>query len=64
MSEAKGTGRFFAIYKDQWPKVCALGLNPAVAYLVMACGTGRDNRRTVWSVNAIEKYSGVVSRPC
>jgi hypothetical protein len=32
------------------------------AYLVLARGTGHDQRTTSWSVNAIEKYTGI-SRP-
>jgi hypothetical protein len=36
-----------------------LGLNPAVAYLVLARGSGADNRTTAWSVNAIEGYTGI-----
>jgi hypothetical protein len=56
---SKGSGCFFAIDQRTWQQVCGLGLNPAVAYLVLACGTGRDNRTTEWSVHAIEKYTGI-----
>lgn len=52
-------GRFFQIDRDAWLGVGDLGLNAAIAYLVLACGTGRDNRTTAWSVNAIEKYTGI-----
>jgi hypothetical protein len=55
----RGNGEFFAIDRRVWTHVCNLGLNPAVAYLVMARGSGRDNRTTAWSVNAIEKYTGI-----
>lgn len=54
-----GRGDFFAIDHRLWPKVCGLGLNAAVAYLVLACGTGGDNRTTSWSVNAIEKRTNI-----
>jgi hypothetical protein len=50
---------FFAIDRRAWASVCALGLNTAVAYLVVACGTGGDNRTTKWSDQAIRKYAGL-----
>jgi hypothetical protein len=50
---------FFAIDRRAWARVCALGLNAAVAYLVVACGTGGDNRTTKWSDQAIRKYAGL-----
>ncbi|MBX3492132.1 MAG: hypothetical protein KF899_04175 [Parvibaculum sp.] len=53
------TGEFFAIDRRVWAFVCNLGMNAAASYLVMARGTGRDNRTTSWSVNAIEKYTGL-----
>lgn len=52
-------GKFFAIGKPQWTAACKLGLNPAVAFLVLACGTGRDNVTTRWSAEAVRKYSGM-----
>src|SRR3954465_6693219 len=53
---------FFAIDRRTWARACELGINPAVAYLVLARGSGGDNRTTAWSVNAIESYTGI-SRP-
>jgi hypothetical protein len=50
---------FFAIDRRAWARVCTLGLNMAVAYLVLACGTGGDNRTTKWSDQAIRKYTGL-----
>jgi hypothetical protein len=50
---------FFAVDRRAWARVCALGLNPAVAYLVLACGMGCDNRTTKWSDQAIRKYAGL-----
>jgi len=44
----EATKGFFAVDRRAWARVCALGLNPAVAYLVVACGTGGDNRTTKW----------------
>ena len=55
-------GKFFAIERTAWDRVCALGLNPAVSYLVLAQGSQKNNRYTNWSTNAIETYTGI-SRP-
>jgi hypothetical protein len=55
---SKGKG-FFAVDRRAWARVSGLGLNPAVAYLVLACGTGGDNRTTKWSDHAIQKYTGL-----
>src|SRR5579863_9229321 len=59
MSGAKGGGRFFAVDKRIWHLGCDQGLNQAVSYLVMACGSGGDNRTTSWSTHAIETYTGI-----
>lgn len=50
---------FFAIDQRTFAKVCELGRNAATAYLVQACGTGRDHRTSAWSVNAVETYTGI-----
>jgi hypothetical protein len=50
---------FFAVDRRTWARVRALGLNCAVAYLVLARGTGKNNRETAWSVDAIERYTGI-----
>jgi hypothetical protein len=55
----KGQGDFFAVDRRAWARACDLGLNPAVAYLVLARGTSADNRTTTWSVQAIETYTGI-----
>ena len=55
-------GEFFAIDKRTFEGACELGLNPAVAYLTIARGAGRDNATSFWSVNAIEEHTGI-SRP-
>jgi hypothetical protein len=34
-------------------------MNAAVAYLVIACGSGGDNRTSKWSTNAIETRTGI-----
>jgi hypothetical protein len=58
---AKARG-FFSIDRGAFRCATVGGLNSAIAHLVMARGTGPDNRRTQWSVNAIENYTGI-SRP-
>ena len=59
-----GRGGFFAVDRRAWHLVTGLGMNPAVAYLVMARGTGGDNRSTKWSTNAIEKHTGIARSRC
>lgn len=56
------TGKFFAVEAQAWARVCALGLTPAVAYLVLAQGSQKDNRSTSWSVNAIETHTNISRR--
>jgi hypothetical protein len=58
-ADANKTDGFFAVYRRTWARVCGLGLNRAVAYLVLARGTGKSNRETAWSVQAIETYTGI-----
>ncbi len=53
------TGRFFQIDRRSWCKACDVGLNAAVAYLVLATGTGGDNRTTSWSVNSVRNYPDI-----
>src|SRR6516164_761010 len=56
------SGGFFAINRGAFRCAAVGGLNAAVAHLVMARGTGRDNRTTQWSVHSIEQRTGI-SRP-
>jgi len=53
------TDGFFAVGLDEWRKACSLGLNAACSFLVLACGTGRDNSTTAWSANAVQTYAGI-----
>ncbi len=63
MSEGKtGRGEFFAIDRRIWARVCSLGLNAAVAYLVMARGTGHDNLVSSWSTDSVTRYTGLGRR--
>ena len=57
--EVKRRGRFFAIERGAWDRVIGLGLNQGCAFMVMAAGTGRGQRRTPWSVWAIERYAAI-----
>jgi len=50
---------FFAVDRRTWSRACGLGVNGAVSYLVLGRGTAADNRTTAWSVQAIEKYTGL-----
>jgi hypothetical protein len=64
-AEANATrvsGGFFAIDRGAFRCAAAGGPNAAVAHLVMARGTGPDNRTTQWSVHSIEQRTGI-SRP-
>lgn len=53
---------FFAVDRGSFRCAAVGGLNSAIAHLVMARGTGRDNRTTQWSVHSIEQRTGI-SRP-
>ena len=52
-------GQFFAVDIKHFENVCDLGLHPALAYLVVAAGTGGDNRTSSWSANAVQTYTGM-----
>ncbi len=52
-------GEFFVIDSGAWGRVTASGINSAVAYLVLASGSGRNNTSTSWSTHAVMKYAGV-----
>lgn len=55
-------GGFFAVGKPQFQSAVALGLNPAVALLVLARGTGKDNITTAWSAEAVGEHTGITWR--
>jgi hypothetical protein len=50
---------FFAVDRRAWAEVCELGMNAAVTYLVLARGSGGDNRTSKWSTNAVELRTGI-----
>lgn len=53
------TNGFFAVGQDTFTAACDLGINPACALLVMACGTGKDNTTTRWSAEAVGNHVGM-----
>ena len=55
----KEGGGFFTVDRRTWSRVCDAGMNEAVAYLVLAGGTGGDNRSTSWSSTALHNYAGI-----
>lgn len=55
-------GGFFAIGAQEFAAACELGMNSAVALLVMARGTGRDNSTTKWSALAVFNHTGMARR--
>src|ERR1035437_5233336 len=59
MAAEEGRGHLFIIDARVWAKVTSIGMSAAVAYLVLACGTGRDNKATPWSIKAVKKYAGM-----
>jgi hypothetical protein len=53
-------GGFFTISPEAWATACDTNnMNTAVAYLVLAQGTARNNRTTGWSVESLHKYAGI-----
>ncbi len=55
-------GDFFAVGTDQWAHTCSLGMNPAVAHLVLARGSGRDNATTRWGAKSVSTHTGMAWR--
>ena len=53
------TGNFFRVDRRIWAAVCELGMNPAVAYLLLAQGTDANNRLTRWSATSLKTHTGV-----
>jgi hypothetical protein len=53
------TGKFFQLDRTVFHAACDVGLNAAVAYIFLACGTDESCRTSTWSTHAIEKYTGL-----
>jgi hypothetical protein len=55
-----GTGCFFIVDQRLWTAVCDAGdINAAAAWLLLAQGTGGNQRTTAWSVDSIMRYLGM-----
>lgn len=53
-------GQFFIVDVPTFVAVCTLGdVDAAAAYLILAAGTGPDNRTTTWSREAINQRTGL-----
>lgn len=57
VSASLGRGHFYGIDLPTFREACSLGLNEAIAYLILARGTQADNRTTTWSTNSITAYT-------
>ena len=57
--KSKGMGEFFGVDLDGVWKACELGMNAAVAYMVLACFSDETNRHTKASVKSVTKYTGI-----
>lgn len=55
----KAAAEVFAVDRRVWSYVCSLGDDAAAAYLVLASGTGHDQRTTWWSATAVETRAGM-----
>ena len=62
-NDQKGSrGNFFAVDRRCMARACGISLNTGCAYLVLACGTSKDNVTTHWSAEALEKRTGISRR--
>ena len=57
--KSKTIGEFFGVDLDGVAKACELGMNPAAAYMVLACFSDKTNRFTPASVKAVTEYTGI-----
>jgi hypothetical protein len=60
-SARTSSGEFFVVDARTFIAACRLGLNPAIAYLVICRGAG-SRPTSAWSIDAIERHTGI-SRP-
>ncbi len=59
MGNKRGSG-FFTVDRWIWGRLCdSCSINEAAAYLVLAQGTGADNRSTSWSATSLKKYAAI-----
>lgn len=59
MAEAKGNKGIFIVGKAEFIAACGIGMNAAVALLIMARGSQGNNRTTSWSCKAISERAGI-----
>lgn len=60
MDNGKEFNKGFKAYDGElFLRACALGMNEAVAFMVLCCGTGRDKSTTSWSAKSIASYGGM-----
>lgn len=52
----------FAVDRRTFGRVAELGLSHMVVFLMLAQGTGGDNRTTSWGVDSVERYTGLGRR--
>ena len=57
-----GRGHFFVVDKSSWAQACELGMNPAVAYLILARGSLSNNVITGWSARAVYERTGIAHK--
>lgn len=58
--KAKNRGHMFLVDVPTYAAVCALGdADAAAVYLILAAGTGHDNRTSTWSREAVNKRTGL-----
>lgn len=56
-------GDFFVVDVDVFHSICDREpIGAALAYLILACGTGRDNVTSTWSAEAVKNYGGYTWR--
>ena len=58
-TKRKKSDLFFAVDVRSAARAVEEGINPGIALLVLAAGSGYDHITTSWSVNAIEKYTSM-----
>lgn len=58
-SEKKKKGGFFVVDAKRLSAACMRSMNDGLAYLVLASGTGPDNRTTTWSTTSLRKRAGI-----
>ncbi|RUR91071.1 hypothetical protein [Pectobacterium polaris] len=59
MTADKKKDGIFIIDRSVFLLACDIGLNAAVAYLIMARGSQGNNRTTRWSANAVSQHAGI-----